>query len=169
VSAIAAAERTGVTSTTSTQSPSDIDTDSPTSLLTSLHVSVAPLAAHSSANSGTNLGSPQPVYSAAKLRYLAQAAVRQYLEVVLHYLALRSTTTAAMASRTASGIAAAPQWSAYVLLAATAAEGLANVAFSLGAAFQEHFRQVPYYRSTVSAVARFLSTTLSAAVPISVA
>jgi hypothetical protein len=122
-------------------SPAGFDLDSPTSLLTSPHVSVAPLAANSSANSGTNLGSPQSVYSTATLRYLAQSAVRQYLEVVQHYLALRSA--ASVASHTISGVTAAPQWSAYVLLAATAAEGLANVAFSLGATFQEHFRQVP--------------------------
>jgi hypothetical protein len=135
-----AAEHTVADSANVTRSTAEVDLDSPTSLLTSSHISVTPLAAHSSANSGTNLESPQPVYSAAKLRYLAHSAVRQYLEVVHHYLALRSTTS--VASRPTSGVAAAPQWSAYVLLAATAAEGLANVAFSLGAAFQEHFRQV---------------------------
>jgi hypothetical protein len=162
-----AAENTVADSAKVTQSTAEVDLDSPTSLLTSSHISVTPLAAHSSATSAVNTGSAPSVYSTAKLRYLAQAAVRQYLEVVQHYLALRST--ASVASRTINGVAAAPQWSAYVLLAATAAEGLANVAFSLGAAFKEHFRQVPYYRSTVSAVAYFLSTTLFAAVPVFVA
>jgi hypothetical protein len=135
-----ATEHSAATTTKDAPSPAEVDTDSPTSLFTSSHISVTPLAAHSSANSAVNTGSAQPVYSTAKLRYLAQSAVRQYLEVVQHYLALRSTTS--VASRTINGVAAAPQWSAYVLLAATAAEGLANLAFSFGAAFQEHFRQV---------------------------
>jgi hypothetical protein len=151
----------------SAQCPAEVDLDSPTSLLISPHVSVAPLTANSSADIGVSTGSAQLVYSTAKLRYLAHSAVRQYLEVVQHYLALRSA--ASVASRTISGVTAAPQWSAYVLLAATATEGLANVAFSLGAAFKEHFRQVPCRNSIVSAVTYHLTTTLFTAVPVSVA
>jgi hypothetical protein len=59
-----------------------------------------------------------------------------YVGIIEHYLALRSAATAC----TSSG---APQWSAAVLLAAGAAEGLSNLAFSVGVpAFEAHIKEV---------------------------
>lgn len=109
-----------------------VDLDSPTSLLTSSLVRVTPLSAQG--------GAELRVYSAAKLRYLISSVVRQYVDVMQHYRALRNSTTV-VRSEAGSG-SGAPQWAAYVLLAATAAEGLGNLAFSLGSAFQDHLRQV---------------------------
>lgn len=144
------AEKAAVSNKIEKAEPKPVDTesadlDSPTSLLTSSSVCVAPLGQPSSAE---HVATVLPrAYSVLKLRYITRCVVQHHLRVIEHYLALRVATPAEVGP--SSQTAPVQQWGAYVLLAATAAEGLAHVAFSAGAAFEEHLRQVCIHDETV--------------------
>ena len=138
--------------TTTTEVSADVvsqagaDMDSPSSLLTSADIRITPLGlvgkkpSSSDSTSGSSSSSTNAVYSAAKAKHLVRSAVQLYVGTIEHYLALRTATAVST-----SAVVQQWQWqgSACVLLAAGAAEGLSNLAFSVGpAAFEVHIKQV---------------------------
>ena len=133
-------QEVGAASSDSLQSA---DLDSPTSLLTSPLLAVvwgsAAAALVGDASHRWSMGYTSQ-YPAGKIRYLVQVAVQHYLAVLEHYLSLHcAITTAAQSSASSAGAAA------FALLAAGAAEGLANLAFAAGpTVFAAHMRQVRF-------------------------